>query len=111
VERAVHPIQGVQIDDLACACLIEVRLPEFDAGEYPQLWELVSATLDAVEVALGVQRRRGQYPVLTDQRTQLVQHVLWLDGPAGDVEVFGEGECRQAYLHRSLAHRVHQARR
>ncbi len=94
----------------ACAGLAEVRLPVLDPGEYAQFRELASTALNAVEVALGVQQRRGQHPVLTDQRTQTVRQVLRLDGPTSDVEVFSEGECRQTDLHRSTAHRVHQAR-
>ena len=58
MQRAVHPVQRVQVDDLACACLVQVRLPELDPGEDAQLGEFPSAALDTVEVAVGVQQRR-----------------------------------------------------
>lgn len=48
------------------AALVEMRLPELDPAENVQLRELASTALDALELALDVQQRWGQHPVLVD---------------------------------------------
>ena len=92
MQRAVHAVQRVQVDDLTCACLVEVRLPELDPGKYLQVGELASAALDAVEVAVASAAAES-VSVFADQRTQMFQQVLRLDCPAGEIEVFGEASA------------------
>jgi hypothetical protein len=67
VERAVDPVDPCQ--HVGRGGVPQVRLPELDAGQDRELREVVAAAADRVEVAVDVEGRQPDRPVLVDQCT------------------------------------------
>jgi hypothetical protein len=87
-----------------------VGFAQFDAGQDSEAGKASTAAVKAAEVAVEVERRRGQHavadsglPVVWNQLKQVGP-----EGPGGEVGVLGERHRGQADLHRALAGALHR---
>src|SRR5512133_847349 len=111
MQRPIHTIQCGEVDELPRLVCVDVWLTELDSAENAQLRKLSSTPLNTLEVASHVERFWNQQAVIAHQRTKMIEYILRIDNPAGEVEVLGEGERRQTNLERATAHCLHPPRR
>lgn len=107
VQRPDHAVEGAEVDG-AGDVADEVRLPELDTGEDPQLRVRRPAPVDGGEIAVDLERRWPQPPVVHERGEP--SRVLRAREPALDVEVVGDGERGQADLDGTGAGARHRAR-
>src|SRR6476619_4199644 len=94
VQRAIHAIERREVEDGVGRPAGEVWLAELDASEDAEVGELVSTTLDGVEVAVDVESRRLHQTVLVDEVALMFGEVLGGHSPAAEIEVLGEDDYR-----------------
>ena len=110
VHRGEDPVEAARAEQGSRPACMPVRFAQFDAGQDTEPWKTLAAPVKAAEVAVEVERRRGEHAV-DDAGLPVVRHQLKQvgpEGPGGEVGVLGERHHGQADLHRALAGALHR---
>jgi hypothetical protein len=73
VHRGEHPVEAARTEQGDGPVRMPVGFAQLDAGQDPQAGKALTAAVKAAEVAVEVERRRGQHPV-ADPGLPVVRH-------------------------------------
>jgi hypothetical protein len=110
VHRGEDPVEAARAEQRSRPACMPVGFAQFDAGQDTEPGKTLAAAVKAAEVAVEVERRRGEHAV-DDPGLPVVRHQLKQVGPerpGGEVGVLGERHHGQADLHRALAGALHR---
>ena len=110
VHRGEHAVEAARTEQGGRPVRMPVGFAQLDAGQDTEAGKALTAAVKAAQVAVEVERRRGQHAV-ADPGLPVVRHQpeqVGPEGPGGEVGVLGERHRRQADLHRAPAGALHR---